>query len=306
LSGKRSHTDEIDMEGRPTTPVRVRERIAGISRDEDVAPWSRNFQARFQPTDNRRMRSFEDLVAEAADVSVAGWDFSWLNGRATEERPTWGYARSMADRLTHARSALDLQTGGGEVLAEAGEYPPVAVATEAWPSNLAVATARLHPLGVGVVGHDGESALPFADGCFDLVTSRHPVHTDWAEVARVLAPGGTYFSQQVGPASMAELSEAFLGPLPDADRWRRPQDARAAAVRAGLDVVDLRTATLRAEFHDVGAIVYLLRKCVWWVPGFSVERYLDTLHELHQRMTREGPFVAHASRFLLEARRMGR
>ncbi len=102
------------------------------------------------------------------------------------------------------------------------------------------------------------------------------------------APGGTYFSQQVGPASMAELSQAFLGPLLDADRWRRPQDARAAAVRAGLDVVNLRTATLRAEFHDVGVIVYLLRKCVWWVPGFSVERYLDTLHELHQRMTREG------------------
>jgi SAM-dependent methyltransferase len=249
------------------------------------------------------MRSFEDLVAEAADVSVAGWDFSWLTGRATEERPTWGYARSMAGRLAGARSALDLQTGGGEVLAEAGAYPPVAVATEAWPPNLAVATARLHPLGVAVVGHDGESPLPFADGSFDLVTSRHPVRTDWAEVARALTPGGTYFSQQVGPASMVQLSEAFLGPLPDAGRWRRPEDARTAAARAGLDVVDVRTATLRAEFHDVGAIVYILRKCVWWVPDFSVERYLHTLRELHQRIAREGPFVAHATRFLIEARR---
>jgi hypothetical protein len=26
----------------------------------------------------------------------------------------------------------------------------------------------------------------------------------------------------------------------------------------------------RMEFYDVGAIVWILRKCVWWVPDFSV------------------------------------
>ena len=119
------------------------------------------------------------------------------------------------------------------------------------------------------------------------------------------APGGTYFSQQVGPASMAELSEAFLGPLPDADRWRRPQDARAAAVRSGLDVVNLRTATLRAEFHDVGAIVYLLRKCV---VGAGLLRGAVSRHVARAAPADDprGTFVAHASRFLLEAGRMGR
>jgi hypothetical protein len=249
------------------------------------------------------MRSFDDLVAEADRVPVEGWDFSWLDGRATEERPPWGYARSVAGRLARARASLDLQTGGGEVVAEAGSYPPVAVATEAWPPNLAAATARLHPLGVVVVAHDGLSPLPFADGSFDLVTSRHPVSTDWAEIARVLTPGGSYFSQQVGPASMVELSEAFLGPLPDAERWRRPEDARAAAEDTGLEVVDLQTVRLRAEFHDVGAIVYILRKCLWWVPGFSVERDLATLRELHRRISDDGPFVAHSSRFLIEARK---
>lgn len=249
------------------------------------------------------MPSFEDLVDEADSVPITGWDFSWLAGRATEERPPWGYARQLAARLGRARAAVDLQTGGGEVLAEAGTYPPVTVATEAWPPNLAVAAARLRPLGITVVGHDGLSSLPFADRSFDLVTSRHPVSTDWAEVARVLAPGGTYFSQQVGPASMVELSEAFLGPLPDADRWRRPEDARAAAEACGLEVVDLRSVRLRAEFADVGAIVHVLRTCIWWVPDFSVDRYRDTLRELHRQITADGPFVAHSSRFLIEARR---
>ncbi len=35
-------------------------------------------------------RTFEDLLAEAEAVPVDGWDFSWLEGRASEERPsTW-------------------------------------------------------------------------------------------------------------------------------------------------------------------------------------------------------------------------
>jgi len=62
--------------------------------------------------------------------------------------------------------------------------------------------------------HEGRQALPFAGDAFDLVTSRHPVDTWWGEIARVLAPGGAYLSQQVGPHSVRELSEFMLGPLP--------------------------------------------------------------------------------------------
>lgn len=112
---------------------------------------------------------FEALVAEAEAVSVDGWDFSWLEGRATEQRPSWGYARAMADRLREARAALDIQTGGGEVLAAAPKLPPVTVATESWPPNIARATALLHPLGAVVVADADEPPLPFGDGAFDLV-----------------------------------------------------------------------------------------------------------------------------------------
>ena len=52
------------------------------------------------------MRSFEELVAEAQAADVAGWGFGWLDGRATEERPPWGYARLQAERLAAVRSAL--------------------------------------------------------------------------------------------------------------------------------------------------------------------------------------------------------
>jgi len=248
------------------------------------------------------VRSYDELVAEAAEAPVDGWDFSWLDGRATEERPSWGYARRLAAAWRGARSALDLQTGGGEVLATAAPFPPVAVATEGWPPNATRATGLLHPLGCAVVTVDDGAALPFAAGAFELVTSRHPVAPPWDEIARVLVPGGTYLAQHVGPASGYELIEAFVGPLDAEHRRGRDPFAEAAAARAaGLEVTALRAERLRIEIHDVGAVVYLLRKLVWWVPGFSVERYDDELRALDARIRREGPFVAHSSRTLVVA-----
>jgi SAM-dependent methyltransferase len=220
-----------------------------------------------------RMRPFEELVAEAEAAPMEGWDFGWLDGRATEERPSWGYARLLGERMARASAALDLQTGGGEVLAGVPEVPRLCVATEGWPPNVAAATRLLHPRGVVVVADADEPPLPFADGAFDLVTARHPVTTWWAEIARVLAPGGTYLSQQIGPASVFELVERFLGPLSEEVRGRRdPGPAVAAAGAAGLDVVDLRSERLRIEFLDVGAVVWFLRKVIWMVPGFTWRR----------------------------------
>ena len=246
-------------------------------------------------------RSFKDLVnaAEAADVS--GWDFSWFEGRATEERPPWGFQRMLGDRLAGVRAALDIQTGGGEVLGGVAAHPPTMVATESWPPNVAKATALLHPLGVVVVADPDEPPLPFAGEAFDHVSSRHPVTVWWSEIARVLRPGGRYLGQHVGPRSNAELYEFFLGPQDDAGGRRHPDREVAEAKAAGLTVTSVRTARLRLEFFDVGAVVYFLRKVLWTVPDFSVERHLPRLRDLHDQITSAGPFVSHSSRTLIEA-----
>lgn len=237
-------------------------------------------------------------------MDVAGWDFSWLDGRATEQRPSWGYQRQLRTRLAEVTSALDIQTGGGEVLAGAGPFPPAIVATESWPPNLALATRLLHPLGVVVVACD-HPPLPFADAAFELVTSRHPVDLWWDEIARVLKPGGTYFAQHVGPASMRELIEYFVGPEPEAlgHGQLSPETVNHDAVKVGLDVVDLRLERLRVEFFDVGAVIYFLRKVIWAIPGFTVAQYRDTLLRLHNQIQTYGPFVTSTSRVLIEARK---
>jgi SAM-dependent methyltransferase len=244
---------------------------------------------------------FARLVAEGDAVPVAGWDFSWFDGRATEERPSWGYARMMAERMARASAALDIQTGGGEVLAGIPQPPPVLAATESWPPNATRARRNLAPLGARVVLAADDAGLPFAAESFGLVVSRHPVELVWPEIARVLRPGGTFLSQLVGAGSNRELTDFMMGPQPVSEA-RGASRATAEAEAAGLVVAGLREQALRVVFNDVGAVVYFLRKVLWTVPGFSVSRYRPQLLRLHEKIQSDGPFVAHAQRVLLEAR----
>jgi hypothetical protein len=78
---------------------------------------------------------------------------------------------------------------------------------------------------------------------------------------------------------------------------------RADAQAAGLRILDMRMERQRAEFFDIGAVIYFLRKVIWTVPDFTVDRYRDKLRELHERIEAGGPFVAHAVRVLVEARK---
>jgi SAM-dependent methyltransferase len=255
--------------------------------------------------------TFAELIAEGDAVPIAGWDFSWFDGRATEERPRWGYARVLAERIGRAESVLDVQTGGGEVLAEAlrtvvpgtgGHRPAVLAATESWPPNLEVARRNLAPFG-GVVEQVADDAdLPFPAGSFGLVVSRHPVEVVWPEIARVLKPGGTFFSQHVGDGSNRELTDFMMGPQP-VSRSRSPQVTVAGAAAAGLDVLDLQEQTLRVEFFDVAAVVHFLNKVLWTVPGFSVAGYGEPLKRMHEHIQANGAFVCHSQRFLIEVRK---
>jgi SAM-dependent methyltransferase len=175
------------------------------------------------------------------------------------------------------------------------------VATEPWPPNLPAAAARLGSLGAHVIAADGLE-LPFRSEAFDLVVCRHPTVTPWPGIARVLRPGGTFLSQQIGGGNVAELAEALVGP-PKSAFTRSPARERAGAEGAGLEVVDVREAALRCVFDDIAAVVYFLRLVVWIVPDFSVDRYRPQLRALHDRMRDEGPFVATSHRFLIEARK---
>ncbi|WP_369832960.1 methyltransferase domain-containing protein [Brachybacterium sp. YJGR34] len=288
-----------------TIPEHQRRFLTEIPLTES-GPWpaaERNtLRERLEQADRRRVPA-QQLMAEAAAADVDGWGFGWLEGRATEERPPWGYSRLLAGAVAAAQVAIDLDTGGGEVLDRCPRLAAQQHVTEGWAPNAARARERLGPRGVIVHEVAPGARIPVEDGTADLVTSRHPVAPDWPEIARVLAPGGEYLGQHVGPASAFELIEHFIGPTTAAQRrGRHPEDEAEGARAAGLEIVELRTARLRMEFFDVGAVVWILRKCVWWVPDFSVERYSEELLAMDALIRREGSFVAHSTRHLLRAR----
>jgi len=244
--------------------------------------------------------SFDDLVADALAQPVDDWSFDWLAGRATEERPSWRYFDLVADAALRSERMLDVETGTGNLVADLPTLPALTVATDAHRPSVAVARPRLHARGAHLV--EASPALPFRDGSFDLVVSRHPIATDWDEIGRVVAPAGRFISQQIGPGTLRELSEWMLGPQPPTSN-RDPALARAAAERAGLVVERLDVERTPVVFHDIGAVVYFLRLVPWIVPGFSIERFESRLRTLHEQLERTGSFATSSSRFLLDARR---
>lgn len=104
------------------------------------------------------------------------------------------------------------------MLAGVAPAPRRLVATECWPPNLDRARRNLAPLGAAVIAMADElDDLPFLDSVFDLVVSRHPVGIRWDEIARVLKPGGSYLSQDVGHGSVGELTDFLMGQQPEED-----------------------------------------------------------------------------------------
>src|SRR5699024_4487409 len=111
----RRHLTEIPLADSGPWPVAEREAMARAVREADAR------QASTSPRrDGRRpiadepaadARAAEELIAQAAAASVDGWGFAHLDGRATEERPPWGYSALLAEAVAQAEVAVDLGTG---------------------------------------------------------------------------------------------------------------------------------------------------------------------------------------------------
>jgi SAM-dependent methyltransferase len=235
----------------------------------------------------------------------AGWDFAYLKGRMIEERPPWDYMARAAELMRCAASVLDMGTGGGERLLSLREYWPAKVAvTEEYPPNVTLARERLGSLGVRVedVELSRTALMPFADGEFDLVLNRHS-SLNCAEVARVLAPGGVFLTQQVhGLWAQDLLAEFGATPLwPDS----APEYYIPRLEAAGLVIENAADWQGKLAFNDVGAVVYYLKAVPWLVPGFSVATHLECLQRLQQRLEAGQELAFEARLYWIEAHKPG-
>lgn len=216
-----------------------------------------------------------------------GWDFSSLDGRMVQDSPPWDFEQACREAAAQSSHLLDMGTGGGEaLLALADTLPPDTVATEGWAPNVPVATAALASHGIPVVEFgqpddaDEPEPMPFPNGRFDLILNRHESYHP-QEIARVLAPGGVFLTQQVGGDELGELRELLDYPAP-APQVRFDLH-RAALSAAGLSVEDGAEFVGAYTFHDVAALVAYLQLVPWEVPeDFTVDDYAEQLLVLHE------------------------
>jgi SAM-dependent methyltransferase len=205
---------------------------------------------------------------------MLGWDLAQLGARISIDGPAWDFTAIVAAHARRAKSMLDVDTGGGEWLASLEHRPTHTVATESWPPNIAVARERLGALGIEVVAaqgvpdnvdqRGGEPPLPVAGASFELVTARHAAYVP-REIARVLAPAGTFLTQQVG-GDYGDFYDALGLPRPQLERRWTLEAATAQLQEAGLTVVDGAEGEERTTFADAEALEWYLAAVPWTVP----------------------------------------
>jgi SAM-dependent methyltransferase len=235
---------------------------------------------------------------QAAAAPFEGWDFSYLKGRFVEGEPPWDYRALAKAAVAKAANVVDLATGGGEVFASFAPFPGRASAVEGYEPNLPVARRRLEPLGVSVFYGSRSKGLPLEDGSFDLVLNRHGGFKP-ADVRRILKPGGTFLTQQVGGDNLEDLAAVFGASQTDPDNTLEKVRDQLAAL--GFDIRRAEDWRGEAAFLDVGAVVYFLKAIPWVVQGFEVDRDLAALQALQARLEAEGPLKFTYTRFLIEA-----
>jgi SAM-dependent methyltransferase len=238
------------------------------------------------------VRTADELLDEAARTPFQGWDFSLLGSRLVLDPPPWRFEDLVLDLMDHVEVALDMGTGGGEWLSSLQRRPAGMVATESWRPNVAVAAARLAPLGIGVVHDEGTldnvaqhrgapgGRLAFRDGAFDLVVNRHESFVA-EEIRRVLRPGGVFITQQADSGS--RRFHELLGLKPPTVEEFGLELAVEQITDAGLHVDECDEGPATTTFADIGALAWYLSVVPWAVPGFSIERFHDALVNLHGR-----------------------
>lgn len=149
------------------------------------------------------------------------------------------------------------------------------------------------------------TALPterwiWANASFALISNRHESFVA-AEVARVLAFGGSFITQQTGGDYDASYDALGLSRPSDRGREWNPALATAQVQAAGLNVVDSAEGHEETALSDIGAIAWYLRAIPWVVGGFSLRSHRPNLQRLHERIKSDGPIIFRQPSFWLKA-----
>ncbi|MES5866055.1 methyltransferase domain-containing protein [Bacillus cereus group sp. RP32] len=241
-------------------------------------------------------------LLDSANTNFSGWDFSFISetGRMNSEPLSWSYCSTAFQLIQHAKSMLDMGTGGGELLSMLQPFPPTIYATEGYAPNVPIARKKLEPLGVIVVEVKDDDALPLQDAQFDLIVNQHESYAA-SEVNRILSPNGIFLTQQAGGLDCAELNKQFGTPLNSEFASWSLETACNELKENGFTILEEKEEFPFQRFYDIGAIVYYLKAIPWQIADFTVERYYEELYRIHEIMLQKGYFDVKQHRFIIKA-----
>jgi SAM-dependent methyltransferase len=241
-------------------------------------------------------------LIEDADQPFSGWDFSFVSGtgRMASGPLDWSYGTQALKLMQDSQSVLDMGTGGGEFLSMLRPFPPEIFATEAYEPNIPIAKEALEPLGVRVMGIKEDSDLPFETNQFESVLNKHESYSV-SEIKRILKPGGTFLTQQVGGQDCLDINEAIGAEVDNEYSHWNLEYAVKELEGEGLKIISTGEQYPVQRFYDIGALVYYLSAIPWQVEGFSTKKYEEGLYKIHKGIQAKGYFEVRQHRFFIRA-----
>ena len=124
-----------------------------------------------------------------------------------------------------------------------------------------------------------------------------------SEIARVLKTGGMFVTQQVGGENDRDLVQMVLPDLKQQFTDLDLSHALSSFESAGFEILTSDEVFRPIRFYDIGAFVWFARIIEWEFVGFSVDKCLDRLLELQDRLECDGVIEGTIHRYMFVARK---
>lgn len=219
--------------------------------------------SKLQPSQKRSQEEIFD--------SYGWWDKSCLLFQITNER--LDYIESRVERVfgkaaLRQQEVLEIGCGGGLLCEGLARRGAMVVGIDPSQNALEIARTHVQQSGLGQIAyfeHGYSESLPYADGSFSVIVCldvlehvRDPKAT-LKEVARVLAPGGTFIFDTINRTLAARIALLWIGErlhnngltpgLHDYHKFIKPNELRALLTENDLDVQEM-TGFMPHGFKD--------------------------------------------------------
>lgn len=232
-----------------------------------------------------------------------GWDFSTM--KCVSEGLPWDFYNEVTKVTKKSDLLLDIGTGGGEAILSIADSALLLVGIDHSTGMMETATKNAISSGIPNVRFlqmDAEQ-LDFPNHFFQVVSSRHSC-LDPDEIAKVLAPGGIFLTQQVSENDKENIKEAFGRGQAFGKKNGTLKNGYITELReAGFTDIKAVEASVTEYYQTPEDLLFLLKHTPI-IPNFgeTEDDFLILEQWIRDNQTDKG-IMTNSSRFMITARK---